>query len=82
MSQIGRRDRWGRYELTFVMDAEDCDALASCLPSRDTFAAELYELADELRAKEAARNEGPGISISIVGRASAASPVSVEGTDK
>jgi hypothetical protein len=68
MSKIGKRWPHGQYEVTFVMDADDCESLAACLPSRDGFVTELLRLADEIRALEDARHEEPGLRIGLVVR--------------
>jgi hypothetical protein len=69
VSGLGRRQRHGCYEVTFLMDADDCDNLAACLPSNDTFATELHALADEIRTLEAERHDGPTLAVVLEDRA-------------
>ena len=63
---IGKRWSNGRYEVTIIADADDCDAIADMFPHYDRGADEWREAAEAIREREAARNEGPGIGIRLV----------------
>lgn len=63
---VGRRYTHGRYEVTFLMDADDCDSIGSDYEAKgDAWADELFATADEIRRREAARDEAPGLWIAV-----------------
>jgi hypothetical protein len=72
---VGRYWRNGCYELTLVVDAEDCDNIAAMFPANDRGADEFTRAADEIRLREAARLEtaqnSPGLRVVVVDTRSA-----------
>jgi hypothetical protein len=66
-ADIGRRYSHGRYEVTFVMDAEECDNVGSTFAALgDSWADELFATADEIRRLEKIRDERPRLVIELV----------------
>lgn len=50
------------------MDAEECENIAACLASNDTWGDELRAAAAEIRALEAEPDDRPGVAIPVVRR--------------
>ncbi|WP_375490264.1 hypothetical protein [uncultured Jatrophihabitans sp.] len=56
MAEVGNPvGRNGRYNVTFIMDADDAEHIAGQFSPDDLFVEELHEAADEMRRRDADR---------------------------
>ena len=52
--------------VVWLMDADDCEAVASCMPSSDGWVPDLLDAAERLREAERVPDIGTGLTIGIV----------------